>query len=42
MDTVALTINLVLFGVFTIALVTLSVGEARQEKQGEKELKKAA
>lgn len=42
MDSLALTIDLVLFGVFTMGLVMLSVNEARQEKKAQKELKKAA
>jgi len=42
MDLMALTVDLVLFGVFTIALIMLSVSEARQGKRLERELKKAA
>jgi len=42
MDSIALTIDLVLFGVFTIGLIVLSVSEARQGKKVERELKKAA
>ena len=42
MESVALAINLVLFGLFTVVLVTLSIGEARQEKKDREELKKAA
>ena len=42
MDSVALTIDLALLGVFTIALIMLSVSEARKEKNEQEELKKAA
>ena len=42
MDSLALTVDLALFGAFTVLLVMLSVSEARQVKRVQNELKKAA
>jgi len=42
MDALALTIDLVLFGLFTIVLIALSFGEARCGKKAKVELKKVA
>jgi hypothetical protein len=42
MDALALAIDLVLFGVFTIGLIVLSFDEARHGKKVKEELRKVA
>ena len=42
MDSVALTINLVLSGIFTIGLVVLSISEARNATKAKEKHKEAA
>ena len=42
MEDLALIINLVLFGLYTIILVGVSIAEARKETKDKEEFKKAA
>jgi hypothetical protein len=42
METLALTINLVLFGLHTLLLIYLAIDDAKQEKKAREKLKKAA
>jgi len=42
MEDLALIINLVLFGLYTIILVGVSIAEAREKTKDKEEIKKAA
>jgi hypothetical protein len=42
MESLALIINLVLFSLYTVILIAVSISEAKEENKDKEELKKAA